>query len=91
MSLSQVLLESRKDDFLNSYKEKFSPEQIKKIFLTSRDLATNQKFLMFLGKALSSENFDENLSNAQKAIEKFIKYQQALEQKDINAYNSIYN
>lgn len=89
MSLSQVLLESRKDDFLNSYKEKFSPEQIKKIFLTSRDLATNQKFLMFLGKALSSENFDENLSNAQKAIEKFIKYQQALEQKDINAYNSI--
>ena len=89
MSLSQVLLESRKDDFLKSYQEKFTPEQIKKIFLTSRDLATNQKFLMFLGKVLSPENFDENLSTAQKTIEKFIKYQQALEQKDINVYNSI--
>ena len=89
MSLSQVLTESRKDDFLRKFKSKFSPEQLKKVFNLSRSLATNQKFLMFLGNALSTENFDENLSKAEKVIEKFIKYQQALEQKDINQYRTL--
>ena len=89
MNLSQVLLEGRKDDFLRKFKGKFSPEQIKKVFMLSRDLSPNQKFLMFLGDAIDIENFDENLSKAQKAVEKFIQYQQALEQKDINQYKSL--
>lgn len=89
MSLSQVLTESRKDDFLRKFKSKFSPEELKKIFSLSRSLAPNQKFLMFLGNVISTENFDENLSKAEKAVEKFIKYQQALEQKDINQYKTL--
>jgi len=89
MNLSQVLLESRRDDFLRMFRDKFSDEQLKKVFTLSRQLAPNQKFLTFLGKVIPTENFDENLSKAEKVVEKFIKYQQALETKDINQFKSL--
>ena len=89
MNLSQVLLESRKDDFLRMFRDKFSDEQLKKVFTLSRQLAPNQKFLTFLGKVIPTENFDESLSKAEKVVEKFIKYQQALEQKDINQFKTL--
>ena len=50
MSLSQVLFEGRKDEFLSKYREKFTEDNIKKIFMVSRELASNQKFLNFLGR-----------------------------------------
>ena len=89
MNLSQVLLEGRKEDFLSKYRKKFTPENIKKIFLMSRDLSSNQKFLNFLGKVVSDNNFDEDLFKAKIAIEKFIKYQKNLDEKDINQYDSL--
>jgi len=89
MNLSQVLLESRKDDFLRMFRDKFSDEQLKKVFTLSRQLAPNQKFLTFLGKVIPTENFDESLSKAEKVVEKFIKYQQALETRDINQFKSL--
>lgn len=89
MNLSQVLLESRKDDFLRMFRDKFSDEQFKKVFSLSRQLAPNQKFLTFLGKVIPTENFDESLSKAEKVVEKFIKYQQALETRDINQFKSL--
>ena len=89
MNLSQVLLESRKDDFLRMFRDKFSDEQLKKVFTLSRQLAPNQKFLTFLGKVIPTENFDESLSKAEKVVEKFIKYQQALQQRDINQFKSL--
>ena len=89
MNLSQVLLEGRKDEFLSKYRKKFKPEDIKKIFLLSRDLSSNQKFLNFLGKVISPESVNEDLMNAKIAIEKFIKYQNNLEEKDINQYDSL--
>ena len=89
MNLSQVLLESRKDDFLRMFRDKFSDEQLKKVFTLSRQLAPNQKFLTFLGKVIPTENFDESLSKAEKVVEKFIKYQQALQQKDINQFKTL--
>ncbi len=89
MSLSQVLLESRKDDFLRMFRNKFSDEQLKKVFSLSRQLAPNQKFLTFLGNVIPTENFDESLSKAEKVVEKFIKYQQALQQRDINQFKSL--
>lgn len=89
MNLSQVLLESRRDDFLRMFRDKFSDEQLKKVFTLSRQLAPNQKFLTFLGKVIPTENFDENLSKAEKVVEKFIKYQQALETRDINQFKSL--
>ena len=89
MNLSQVLLESRKDDFLRMFRDKFSDEQLKKVFSLSRQLAPNQKFLTFLGNVVPTENFDESLSKAEKVVEKFIKYQQALETRDINQFKSL--
>ncbi len=89
MNLSQVLLEGRKDEFLSKYKEKFKPEDIKKIFLLSRDLSSNQKFLNFLGKVISPESVNDDMMKAKIAIEKFIKYQKNLEIKDINQYDSL--
>lgn len=89
MNLSQVLLEGRKENFLSKYKSKFKPDDIKKIFLLSRDLSSNQKFLDFLGKVISSDNVNEDMMNAKIAIEKFIKYQKNLDKKDINQYESL--
>jgi hypothetical protein len=89
MNLSQVLLEGRRDEFLSKYREKFTEEDIKKIFMVSRELSSNQKFLNFLGKVVSQNNIDDDLLKAKIAIEKFIKYQKNLDKKDINQYNSL--
>jgi hypothetical protein len=89
MNLSQVLLEGRRDEFLSKYREKFTEEDIKKIFMVSRELSSNQKFLNFLGKVVSQNNIDDDLLKVKIAIEKFIKYQKNLDKKDINQYNSL--
>jgi hypothetical protein len=89
MDLSKVLLESREDNFLKKYKTKFLPEDIKKIYLLSRDLSSNHKYLDFLGRIIPTENVDENLKLSKTIIEKFIKYQSQLEEKDINKYDSL--
>ena len=89
MSLSQVLLEGRKDDFLRKFRDKFDQEQMKEIFLVSRGLSPNQKFLMFLGNVIRPDNFKGDVEKAKNAVEKFIKYQQVLDKKDINQYDSL--
>lgn len=89
MSISQVLVESRKDDFLKKYRNKFTPEQSKKIFMLSRQFDTNQKYLMFLGKVISPDNFEKDLIKSEKVIENFIRYQQALKNRDINQYDTL--
>ena len=73
MNLSKVLLEGRKDEFLSKYQNKFNKEEIKKIFLLSRELSSNQKFLNFLGKVISSENLNDDLIKAKIAVEDFKK------------------
>lgn len=89
MDLSKVILESRESDFLKKYRNKFSSEDIKKIYSLSRDLSSNNKYLDFLGKVIPTENIDENLGITKNVIEKFIKYQSQLEEKDINKYDSL--
>ena len=89
MNLSKVLLEGRREEFLSKYKGKFSDDDIKKIFLLSRELASNQKYLNFLGKVISPESTNEDMIKAKIAIEKFIKFQKNLEQKDINQYDTL--
>ena len=90
MRLSTLLLaEGREQDFLKAYGKKFSKEDLKKIYLLSRDIAPNNKFLNFLGKALSPENIDSQLGKAKELLEKFIKYQGVLDQRDINQFNSL--
>lgn len=89
MKLKNILLESRKDDFLNKYKDKFSNQQIKDIFLKSKDLDNSQKFLIFLGDVIDPNNFDETIKTTEELIEKFIRYQQVLDKKDINQYKTL--
>jgi len=89
MNLSKVLLEGRKEEFLSKYKGKFSDDDMKKIFLLSRELSSNQKYLNFLGKVISSESVNEDMIKAKIAIEKFIRFQKNLEQKDINQYDTL--
>lgn len=87
MSLNQLILEGRKDDFLRKFREKFTNDELKNIFMLSRDLAPNHKFLMFLGDALQSGNLD--MERAKNAVNNFIRYQQTLSTKDINQFSSI--
>ena len=89
MSLSKVLFEGRKDEFLSKYKKKFKEEDIKKIFLLSRELASNQKYLNFLGKVISPDSVNDDMIKAKIAIEKFIRFQKNLEKKDINQYETL--
>ena len=87
MSLNNILLEGRKDDFLAKFRGKFTNEELKNIFLLSRDLASNHKFLMFLGDVLESGNIKYDV--AKDIIEKFIKYQKVLPTKDIYLFKSL--
>ena len=87
MSLNNILLEGRKDDFLSKFRGKFTNEELKNIFLLSRDLASNHKFLMFLGDVLESGNIKYDV--AKDIIEKFIKYQKVLPTKDIYLFKSL--
>ena len=87
MQLSQLLVEGRKDDFLKKFREKFTNDELKSIFLLSRDLASNHKYLMFLGNALESGNIDIN--KVKEVIGNFIKYQKVLPVKDIYLYDKI--
>ena len=89
MSLSKILLEGRREEFLTKYKSKFNNNDIKKIFLLSRELSSNQKFLNFLGKVIAPESLNDDLIKSKIAIERFIKFQKNLEQKDINQYNTL--
>ena len=87
MQLTQLLVEGRKDDFLKKFREKFTNDELKSIFLLSRDLASNHKYLMFLGNALESGNIDTN--KVKEVISNFIKYQKVLPVKDIYLYDKI--
>ena len=87
MSLSVILLEGRKDDFLSKFRNKFTNDELKSIFMLSRDLATNNKYLMFLGDVLESGNI--NLEAAKDIIQNFIKYQKVLPTKDIYLFKSL--
>jgi hypothetical protein len=57
MNLSKVLLEGRKDEFLLRYKDKFKPEDIKKIFLLSIELSSNQKFVYKISKKFRNKRY----------------------------------
>jgi hypothetical protein len=89
MNLSKVIYESRESDFLKKYRTKFSTDDAKKIYLLSRDLSSNHKYLDFIGKVTNNENIDENLELVKNTIQKFIKYQTQLDEKDINKYEDL--
>ena len=44
MNLSKVLLEGRRDDFIKRYRKKFNDDDMKKIFMVSRDIKLTISF-----------------------------------------------
>lgn len=89
MSLGKVLLEGRREDFIQKYRGKFNLEQLKSIITAATQLSQNLKFIDFLGRTISPTNFEQNLNDAVKLVPEFVRYQENLPVKDINQYESI--
>jgi len=89
MSLGKVLLEGRREDFIQKYRGKFNLEQLKSIISAATQLSQNLKFIDFLGRTISPLNFEQNLNDAVKLVPEFVRYQENLPVKDINQYESI--
>lgn len=84
MDFSNIIQESRVDDFKVKFSQKFSPENLKKIIDT-----VPQKYLEWAGKNIGEINFDSNLSKLSVALKTFDKISSNLPITDINGYKSI--
>ena len=87
MNLLELILEGRREDFLKQYSSKFSRDELKTIISLSQNLSPNNKFLMFLGKTLTPKRIE--VDKVVKLIDEFKKYQNVLDEKDINNYDSL--
>jgi len=84
MKFSEIILESRVDEFKTKYGQKYSSEQLNKIV----ELIP-QKFLNWVGKSFDSVNFDENLPLLKNNLDRFEKISTNLPQTDLNEYKNI--
>ena len=89
MSLVQIILEGRKEDFARKFSNKFSEEQLRAIIDKSDVLPGQHKYLNFLGKVVNPRNFNADLNIVVKLLEKFSTVSQNLSLKDINQYDKI--
>ena len=89
MSLVQIILEGRKEDFAKKFSNKFTEEQLRAIIDKSDVLPGQHKYLNFLGKVVNPKNFDSDLNIVIKLLEKFSTVSQNLNLKDINQYDKI--
>lgn len=89
MSLVQIILEGRKEDFIQKYSNKFSTEQLKEIIDKSDVLPGQNKYLNFLGKVVNPKNFNSDLNIVVKLLEKFSTVSSNLSMTDINQYEKI--
>jgi hypothetical protein len=89
MSLVQIILESRKEDFAKKFSNKFTEEQLRAIIDKSDVLPGQHKYLNFLGKVVNPRNFNADLNIVVKLLEKFSTISQNLNLKDINQYDKI--
>jgi hypothetical protein len=89
MSLVQIILEGRKEDFARKFSNKFSEEQLRAIIDKSDVLPGQHKYLNFLGKVVNPRNFNADLNIVVKLLEKFSTVSQNLNLKDINQYDKI--
>jgi len=89
MSLVQIILEGRKEDFAKKFSNKFTEEQLRAIIDKSDVLPGQHKYLNFLGKVVNPRNFDSDLNIVVKLLEKFSTISQNLNLKDINQYDKI--
>lgn len=83
MQFSELIIESREDDFKKKYSKKFSPQNLEKI---TRDVAP--KYLDWVGKVIDEINFDETFSKLVPTVKRFQNISTNLPQTDINQYKS---
>ncbi len=89
MSLVQIILEGRKEDFAKKFSNKFTEEQLRAIIDKSDVLPGQHKYLNFLGKVVNPKNFNTDLNIVVKLLEKFSTVSQNLSLKDINQYDRL--
>ena len=89
MSLLNLILEGRKETFIQRYSGKFNQEQLNSIIDKSEALAGQNKYLEFMGKVINPRNFNDDLNIVFKLLTKFSSIGQNLDIKDINQYKSV--
>jgi hypothetical protein len=83
MQFSELIIESREDDFKKKYSKKFSPQNLEKIV---KDIPP--KHLDWVGKVVDEINFDETFSRLAPTVNRFQNISTNLPQTDINQYKS---
>ena len=83
MQFSELIIESREDDFKKKYSKKFSPQNLEKIV---KDIPP--KYLDWVGKVIDEINFDETFSRMVPTVNRFQNISTNLPQTDINQYKS---
>jgi hypothetical protein len=89
MSLINLIVEGRKETFVQKYSGKFNQEQLDGIINKSEALAGQNKYLEFMGKVINPRNFNDDLNIIFKLLTKFSSIGQNLDVKDINQYKSM--
>ena len=83
MQFSELIIESREDDFKKKYSKKFSAQNLEKIV---KSIAP--KYLDWVGKVIDEINFDETFSKVVPTVTRFNNISTNLPQTDINQYKS---
>ena len=83
MQFSELIIESREDDFKKKYSKKFSTQNLEKIVKS-----ISPKYLDWVGKVVDEINFDETFSKVVPTVTRFNNISTNLPQTDINQYNS---
>ena len=83
MQFSELIIESREDDFKKKYSKKFSPQNLEKIVK-----GITPKYLDWVGKIIDEINFDETFSKLEPTVNRFNNISTNLPQTDINQYKS---
>jgi len=84
MKFSEIILESRVEDFKNKFGKKYSSEQMDRIIDS-----IPQKFLSWVGKNFDSINFNENFPSLKSTLDRFEKISSNLPKTDLNDYVSL--
>ena len=66
MQFSELIIESREDDFKKKYSKKFSPQNLEKIVN-----GVAPKYLDWVGKVMDEINFDETFSKLEPTVKRF--------------------
>jgi hypothetical protein len=84
MRFSELIIESRIDDFKVRHGKKFSPQNVTNIVKT-----ISPKYLDWVGKVMDDVNFDENFKTLETALKRFETISTNLPLTDINQYKTL--